>query len=213
MVATIPEYVDEEINKYLGLLSNLCVQKNSFLSIFYLPPEILVNVFTIAICNYHKSNDHPTFHVPHWVNVLYVCHHWCNVTLNYSMLWTYHFNVSPHWTEELLAGSEQASLKICIDCDYSRITSWWLHLVENISTHVEWAEELHLKVPSNVLPTEISLNAPHLQILNIYLQNCSFKHTLKINNGHSLPLYTLKLAECSLPWHSSFNLSVTPDPG
>ena len=162
MTTTTLEHIDEEINKYLGLVSNLHTQKNTFLPVFHLPPETLANVFTIVSCNHHKSNNCSALHVPHWVSISYVCHHWHDVTLNCLMLWTYYFAILLHWTEELLARSKQASLKICIKYDYDRANSWWLLLLEKVLNYAGWIQELHLNVPGDLLPAELSLNAPCL---------------------------------------------------
>ncbi|KAF8557608.1 hypothetical protein OG21DRAFT_1505103 [Imleria badia] len=43
-----------------------------------------------------------------------VCRYWRGVALDCPTLWAYHFVVSLRWTEELLARSQQTSLKIRI---------------------------------------------------------------------------------------------------
>ena len=56
---------------------------------------------------------------------------------------------------------------------------------------------------TGLLPAELSLYAPGLQSLEF----SSAYRFLTINNEDSSSLRTLELASCSLPWHSTFNLS------
>lgn len=207
MATTAPGRIEEEINKYTLLLSDPRAEKNSFLPIFRLPPETLACVFTHGARDYHEGNDHLTFRVPQWVNVSYICRHWRSVALNCPTLWTYHFTVSQRWTKELLARSKQASLKIHVNYGYRGGILWWSRLVKKLLNHAERIQELRLNILGDILPTELTLNAPRLQILDIHFQDCSSERTFVVNNGDTLPLRTLKLSDCPLPWHSSLNLS------
>ncbi|KAF8437306.1 hypothetical protein L210DRAFT_2365089 [Boletus edulis BED1] len=114
-VAAQARRVDEEIAKQIRLLCDLQTQRNSFLPISRLPIETLAAIFIYSARDYHHSG-HPTRTAPDWVNVSYVCRHWRNVALNCATLWSYLFVVSPRWTEELLARSKQASLKLHAIC-------------------------------------------------------------------------------------------------
>ena len=207
MATTTPERVGEEIHKYTVLSSDFRAQKNSFLPIFRIPPETLTSIFLYAARNYYEGNVRPTFRAPCWVNVSYVCRHWRRVALNCPTLWTYHFTASLRWTEELLARSKQASLKTHIKYDYNRDKPWWSRLVEKVLDHAGRIQELRLTLLGDILPAEFSLNAPRLEILDIDIWHYPSKRTLIINHGDSLPLRTLKLAYCPLPWDSTFNLS------
>ena len=192
MKTATPEHIDNEINKQMILLSNLCAQKNSFLPIFHLPPETLADIFIHgAQCKYHEDNSSSPSCVPHWVNVSYVCRHWRNVALNCSMLWTYHFTVSLRWTEELMARSGQAPLKICIKDDY-HIRLSLHHIVEKVLDHTERIQELCINIRGQ---------SPHS--VEDTLNHAFRSYT---NGDGTLPLHTLKLYGCPLP-SSAFSLS------
>ena len=200
--------VAEEIDKHPPSLFNLRAQDNSSLPIFRLPPETLSNIFIHGARDYHESTDRHTFRVPDWVNVSYVGSHWRNVALNCATLWTYHFNVSIRWTEELLARSKEASLKIRIHFDHwSRAMSWWSDLLVKLLSYADRIQELSLRIPDMVLPPNLSLCAPRLQILDIdkYFGNPSDWHAT-MDDGDIPPLRIVKLTGSSLLWHS-FNLS------
>ena len=199
--------IDEEINKHLLLVSELCAERNSFLLIFRLPTEILARIFTHGARDYYEGDNYPSFRVPDWVNVSYVCHRWRYVALNCPTLWTYHFTVSLRWTEELLARSKQAPLKIRIQSydDLPRGRSWWLDLLEKVLNHAERIQELRLHIPGTLFSTMsmLSLYAPHLQILDLCSRsNQVSEWSLAINHAGTPSLHTLRLVDCSLPWHS-----------
>ena len=206
MATTTPECVDEEINKQgLVSLSDFRAQKNSFLPVSRLPPENLADVF-IRVRDYQESYGNPSYRVPHWVNASYVCRYWRNVAMDCPTLWAHLFTVSLRWTEELLARSKQASLKIRIKYAYDRTSSWWSRLLEMVLMHAERIQELRLAIPDmTLLPTGFSLYAPRLQILELFSSSHS-EPTFTIMNGDTLPLRILRLASVELPWYS-FNLS------
>ena len=203
MATVTPAYIDEEIDKHLLSLSNLRAQKNAFLPICRLPPEILANIFTHGARDYHENNGLSGFRIPGWVNVSYVCRHWRNVALDCPTLWTYHFTASLRWTEELLVRSKQASLRIRICCDSLTPGSWWSALLERLLSHAERIQELRLRVPTVVLPSKLILCGPRLEILDIcVLWSNPFEWTSVIDDGDIPSLRTLQLTDCLLPWHS-----------
>ena len=199
--------IDEEVSKHRLLVSDLCAQRNSVMPIFRLPNEILASIFTHGARNYHEGNDPISFRVPHWVNVSYVCRHWRDVALSCPTLWTFHFTMSLRWTEELLARSKQASLKIRIKHNSLKSRSWWSDLLEKVLNHAERIQELHLlDIPTTLFPTRLPY-APRLQILDIdiWVRDHS-EWTSTINYGDIPSLHTLKLTNFPPPWHL-FNLS------
>ena len=105
---------DVGVHQQRVLLSNLCAERDLLSPVFRVPPETLEIIFIHGACNYYNSDGggHFTPHIPTWVNVSYVCSHWCNITLNCLTLWTCHFTTSLHWTEELLLRLKDASLKV-----------------------------------------------------------------------------------------------------
>ena len=160
--------IDEAINEHLLSLSDLRSQRNSLSFIFRLPTDILANIFTHVAQEYHEGNDRrPSFRVPRWVNVSYVCRHWREVALNCPTLWSFHFIVSLRWTEELLARSKQASLKIRIKHDCNKARSWWSDLVERVLNNAERFQEFRMHMPAWLFPTRLSLYAPRLQIRSL----------------------------------------------
>ena len=50
------------------------------------------------------------------------------------------------------------------------MTSWWSLLVEKVLNHADRIQELCLSIRGDLLPTQVSLNAPRLQILDIRLE-------------------------------------------
>ena len=196
--------IGEEINKHLVLVADLRARRNSFLPIFRLPPETLVNIFTLGARDYYyHGGDYPINCIPHWVNVSYICRHWRNVALNCPALWAYPFTISLRWTEELLARSKRAPLKIhiysgTINASLVRLSG----LVAKLLSHAERIQELRLRVPAMALPSKLSLCVPHLQILDIDgTQSCPSEWTLTINDRDIPSLRTLKLTYHPLPWH------------
>ena len=199
--------VADETHQQLIFLSNLRAKRNSLLPVFRLPPETLAIIFTRGARDYHESHSagHSTRYIPSWVNVSYVCSHWCNTALNCSTLWTYHFNLSLRWTEELLLRSKQASLKIsCIYPSPPEEPCWRLNLVDKLLQHSERIQELCLHLPSHFIPATLSLCAHRLENLEIQFFRQP-EWSLAISDGDTPVLRKLKLIRCSLPWHS-FNL-------
>ena len=188
-------------------LCNLRTKRNSFLPVFRLPPELLATVFVHGARDHYESDNggHFTPYIPAWVNVSYVCRHWRNIALNSPALWAYHFNTSLRWTEELLLRSKQASLKICIypHHEHEELYSWQ-DLLDNLLKHSERIQELQLDIPAFLHPDKLFLCASRLEKLEINLEG--EESICTITGGDKLPLHTLKLSNCSLPWYS-LNLS------
>ncbi|KAF8555398.1 hypothetical protein OG21DRAFT_913821 [Imleria badia] len=107
---------DEEIITTKLVSFDLYSETSSLSFIFRLPTETLEDIFIQQARDYHSENGgHPTPTLPSWVNVSYVCRHWRNVALNCATLWTYLFIMSPRWTEEILARSKKAPLKLHVN--------------------------------------------------------------------------------------------------
>ena len=126
MVTEAQARINEEIAKQTLSLHNLCTRRNTFSPVSHLLVETLATILTSCARAYHcKDHDGSLSAVPCWVNVSYVCRHWRNVALNCPTLWTYVFLTSPWWTEELMAASQRASLKVSRLGDGTR---HWLRL-------------------------------------------------------------------------------------
>ncbi|KAF8138947.1 hypothetical protein EV363DRAFT_1315259 [Boletus edulis] len=202
-VATQARRVDEEIAKQIRLLCDLQTQRNSFLPISRLPTETLAAIFIYSARNYHSTHSgYPTLTAPDWVNVSYVCRHWRNVALNCATLWSHLFITSPRWTEELLARSKQASLKLHADLHPSRR----LCFVRRVMNHIERIQELHLNFPHSFKDHFLSSPAPCLQNLNLKIsvgyQNEPSQEFSALFDGDTPALRTLELSHCPVPWHS-----------
>ncbi|KAF8138968.1 hypothetical protein EV363DRAFT_1445735 [Boletus edulis] len=205
-VAAQARRVDEEIAKQIRLLCDLQTQRNSFLPISRLPTETLAAIFIYSARDYHHSG-HPTRTAPDWVNVSYVCRHWRNVALNCATLWSYLFVASPRWTEELLARSKQASLKLHAYVYPSRrgADDQGLCFVKRVMNHIERIQELHLNLPQMYLKDHfLSSPAPRLQNLKISVryQDEPSQVFSALFDGDTPALRTLELSCCPVPWYS-----------
>ncbi|KAG6373853.1 hypothetical protein JVT61DRAFT_6005 [Boletus reticuloceps] len=110
------------------------------------------------------------------------------------------------WTEELLARSRQASLKIHINI-YEE--SQWLSTVEKVMDNLERIQDLCLKVPDSYVEqvlSKLSSRAPRLQTLEITLDDSSLEWPSSLFAGTPPALHTLTLSRCSVPL-SSFKLN------
>ena len=137
--------------------------------VFHLPPETLAIIFTHGTRNYYESDDGGRFTtvIPTWVNISYVCCHWCNIAVNCPVLWTYPFHLSLRWTEELLLRSKEAPLKM--SCIYPfhqhEEISWLLSLLDKLLKHSGHIQELRLYVPMSSLPVKLFLCSHRLEKL------------------------------------------------
>lgn len=171
--------------------------------------EILESIFIDCARDYHTSSEDSDF--PTWVNVSYVCRHWRNVALNCPILWSYLFVVLEDWTDESLARSGQAPLKLRMKTDNWDENSGMLYLVEQVMNDVERIQELRLKLPAKHTREVLSMlssRAPRLQNLEISTR-LAFEpfSVLPLPFGGDAPdLRTLRLSNCPVPWHS-FKLS------
>ncbi|KAF8138969.1 hypothetical protein EV363DRAFT_554031 [Boletus edulis] len=197
-VAAQARRVDEEIDKQIRLLCDLQTQRNSFLLISRLPTETLAAIFICSARDYHSTQrGYPTRTAPGWVNVSYVCRHWRNVALNCPTLWSYLFFTSRRWTEELLARSKQASLKLYatvhpLDANHAGLC----FVGQVMNFHMERIQELHLDLPYMHTEKPSLPSLSHLRKLQI---SVSFP---ALFNGDTPALRTLKLSCCPVPWYS-----------
>ncbi|KAF8549858.1 hypothetical protein OG21DRAFT_537565 [Imleria badia] len=198
--------------------TNLRSQGNTLSPICHLPPEVLATIFIHCASDYHYLDRVDQLlelvtqacnaHVPSWVNVSYVCRYWRAVALDCPTLWAYHFVTSLRWTEELLARSQQASLKIRILLQYTE--SLWWSLVERLMNHTDRIQEfiLHWVPKSRVdqIFHGVSSHAPRLQILQIEVDSRSVPSTSRWDSalfrGDTPALRTLDLSCCPVPWYS-----------
>ena len=200
MAAQAQACIDEEIAKQILSLCNLRTRRNSFSLISRLPTETLATIFIHCAHDYHREDRGYVIRtVPSWVNVSYVCRHWRNVALNCPTFWTYIFVTSQRWTEELLARSKQASLKL----RYREQTLRGLYLVEQVINQMERIQDLCLDLPDQhthedyheVLST-ISSRASRLQNLKISVWYRPSEYSFVLFDGNTPALRTLELMRC-----------------
>ncbi|KAF8433049.1 hypothetical protein L210DRAFT_3763759 [Boletus edulis BED1] len=206
-VAAQARHVNEEIAKQIRFLCDLQTQRNSCSLISRFPTEILAAIFICSARDYHNTHTgYPTQTAPDWVNVSYVCRHWRNVALNCATLWSYLFITSRRWTEELLARSKQASLKLHAEVYLSHrgADDRWLCFVRRVMNHIERIQELHLNLP-HICDHFLSSPAPRLQNLKImvgFQNELSSQQFSALFDGDTPALRTLELSCCPVPWHS-----------
>jgi len=179
-------------------------------SINLLPIEILETIFIhCAFHHYHKAQN-PTRRVPSWVNVSYVSRHWRNVALNCPTLWTHLFLTSPRWTDELLARSKQAPLKLHVNLHDPKTCFGYEPCFEQVTNHRERIQELLLDIwaseSSYHFLRKFSLVpcAPRLQNLEISVvaDSPSWEGPSVLFDGDTPVLRTLELRYCPLRWYS-----------
>ena len=89
------------------------LERSHLCFIYRLPTETLEGIFIQCAHDYYGAyRGFPIPCAPSWVSVSYVSLRWRNVALNCPTLWTYLFITSLRWTEELLARSKRAPLKL-----------------------------------------------------------------------------------------------------
>ena len=86
MATAAQSRIDDEIDRLLSSVYNLWTRRNTFSPVARLPTETLANIFVLCASDYyHKSWGLGHVGVPSWLNVLYVCRLWRNVTLTYQL--------------------------------------------------------------------------------------------------------------------------------
>ncbi|KAF8555391.1 hypothetical protein OG21DRAFT_913670 [Imleria badia] len=211
METTAMAHMDEE-STINSALSNLEIQRNSVCFISRLPTETLEEVFIHGPCDYYGAcygEDEGLVipRPPSWVNVSYVCRHWRSVALNCATLWTYLFITSSRWTEELLARSKQAPLKLYVNLFDRENRSRGIRFLEEVISHVERIQELRLDLAfshdSYQFISKLSSPAPSLQNLQIWFRGRPSEWWTSVPfGGDTLALRTLDLSHCTVPWYS-----------
>ena len=195
--------IDEEIAVHALSIRELCARRNTLSPACCLPSELLANIFIHCALNHHNYPRYSsTKTVPSWVNISYVCRYWRSVALDCPTLWTYHFVASLRWTEELLARSKQAPLRIRI---VSKRRSWRWGLIEKLIDHAERIQEFDIEFPkrcNNQILSQLSSPAPRLQNLKISAHNTSSSRPLVLFDGDTPALRTLELSGCPVLWSS-----------
>ena len=188
--------LDDEIAALTLVLCNLRSQKNTFSLIFRLPPEILASIF-IQCARSHQRNQRG---IPDWVNVSYVCRHWRDVALNCSTLWSFLFASSQSWTDELLARSKTAPLKVRVDSDYPK-PSQELNLLEKVAPQTGRIQDLRLRLTRREAERILSLfssPAPLLQTLQISVERSNYLGEPGLVSGALFDKYTPVLRKLEL---------------
>ncbi|KAF9480798.1 hypothetical protein BDN70DRAFT_804624, partial [Pholiota conissans] len=105
--------IDDTIERYQTYILTLKNQRNNFISISRLPPEVLSHIFMIVRVDAEDSE--PTKQLFAWIKLTHVSRYWRNVAIASPNLWAYIDNPmldnSP-WLEECLRRSKDANLTI-----------------------------------------------------------------------------------------------------
>ncbi|KAF8550386.1 hypothetical protein OG21DRAFT_1487808 [Imleria badia] len=175
---------------------------------FRLPTEIFESIFIHYARDYFSKGLGPLPFAPSSVNVSYVCRHWRNIALNCPTFWTYLLEAPPRWTDELLARSGQASLKLHINLVPWDKGSRALRFMGKVMNHVERIQELSLRVPAKriheVLSKFFPSRAPGLQNLKVWISDADDPPTSDLSSlvpcdGDTPALRTLELTRCRVP--------------
>ncbi|KAI9574311.1 hypothetical protein HD554DRAFT_2165803 [Boletus coccyginus] len=173
-----------------------------------LPTEILEIVFIHCASDHYRACGSPAQSPPGWVNVSYVSHRWRNVALNCPTLWTYFFVTSPRWTDELLARSKQASLRLHLIWKYSIPTHAELRFLEKIMNHGKRIQEFRLHIPvagsrhgffSKLSPPAPRFQTPHIPMAEVAWR---WQWPSVLFDGDTPALHTLELTSCPVQWYS-----------
>jgi len=173
-----------------------------------LPTEILEIVFIHCASDHHRACGSSAPSPPSWVNVSYVSHRWRNVALNCPTLWTYLFVTPPRWTDELLARSKQASLKLHLIWKFPIPTHTELRFLEKIMNHVERIQEFRLHLPvacsDHGFFSKLSSPAPRLQTPHISSADLAWRWQWPpvLFDGDTPALRMLELTSCPVRWYS-----------
>ncbi|KAF8555384.1 hypothetical protein OG21DRAFT_913438 [Imleria badia] len=183
------------------------IQRNFVCFISRLPVETLEAIFMYGACDYYSKDDgHAIPTAPSWVNVSYICRHWRYITLNSPALWSNLFIASPRWTEELLARSKPAPLKLYVNLQRQDEKRGGPCFLKQVMSHLGRIQELHLHLTalhdSYQFLSKLSSPAPRLQILEITMDSCPSKWSSVPFDGETPALRTLRLWDCLVPWHS-----------
>ncbi|KAF8552621.1 hypothetical protein OG21DRAFT_1443243 [Imleria badia] len=205
--------IEKDITKHTLSICHLRSELNTLSPIYRLPPELLATIFIGCASDYHNNTKdfHFTRIVPTWVNVSYVCRYWRGVALDCTTLWTYHFVISPRWTEELLVRSKQALLKTsCNLVQYDSGRIYFLRrliAVDHLMAQTERIQELRMALPnidSDQILRLFSSRAPCLQTLDLklWVADSSKQYPVVVLfQGDTPALRALELEYCPVPWY------------
>lgn len=196
MTTGVQERLDDQIAALTLMLCNLRTQRNTLSPVSRLPPEILASIFIQCARNHQKNR----WGIPDWVNVSYVCRHWRGVALNCSTLWSFLFVSSRHWTDELLARSKTAPLKICVDSEYPKHSKEMI-LLERVAHRANRIQDLCLRLACREAERILSLlssPAPLLQTLQISVERPNYLGGTALVQGVLFDGYTPALRKLEL---------------
>ncbi|KAH8091696.1 hypothetical protein BXZ70DRAFT_1011100 [Cristinia sonorae] len=161
--------IQQRINEHLLEVSRLSVQLNSVVPINRLPLELLVYIFsfcTPSALDYQSSKEEAA-----WLRITHVCHHWREVALQATHLWT---NITvgrgaTHYTRACLVRSKSAPLHIYVH--NAMEWTWTSEILEEISGELSRAEDLVLGIvpPSFRAALSTLPSLPRLRTLEVAL--------------------------------------------
>ncbi|TDL22615.1 hypothetical protein BD410DRAFT_788439 [Rickenella mellea] len=186
--------IEAEICKVEEYLANLKSQRNTFSSIYKLPPEVIAHILRRVRTN----------RLSLWLSVTHVCRHWRQVALDCSSLWTT-VNLSEQEAKAFLERSRSALLTVRArrsgQADNKNVISL---LCDNLSR----IRELRLDAgryswhsESFDINTVFSVPAPFME--KIFIRNRWNATPPAFTFGGNYPmLKTLVVSQQRLTWHS-----------
>ncbi|KAF9480815.1 hypothetical protein BDN70DRAFT_585396 [Pholiota conissans] len=195
--------IDEALKRPGALVLALKSQRNAFVPISSLPPEILCKIFS-DVKDKEPSTPNESFKLTH------VCRHWRNVGIGLSALWTELVLRNPEVTELMVARSKGAPLVIKTPNFDSYINSNRFAALKMSLEHLHRVKDLTLYTTEEQWPEVYDLfpkSAVHLNCLRVFAKS---NHRLAfVNEGllqETLQLRHLELSNFSISWKAHSHL-------
>ncbi|KAF8902091.1 hypothetical protein CPB84DRAFT_1707887 [Gymnopilus junonius] len=198
--------IDREVEKVKSYMVTLWRQRNTFIPISRLPPEILSTIFYFV----KESAAEDSLY---WTKVSHVCHLWREIAINSPSLWTNPPLASIRWTEEMLSRSKMASLAVSANfCAFSHRYAPTIDPLPLILPHTPRIKSLDLchydhYVMQRFL-SQMPESAPRLEHLRLRFAphpqlSTSSDSVLSMNKiFEAVKLRVLELTRCALNWDS-----------
>ncbi|KAG1726288.1 hypothetical protein EDB19DRAFT_1857924 [Suillus lakei] len=176
--------IDKDIAALLASLSVLRSRRNTFASIFSLPPEILATIFTYIVEEVNlkiytgtpRRGGAPTSMI-----VIHVCRHWRQVALECPSLWTFIDSLSARWVVTMLERSKEAALVVIHNAPVA---------------------------PKHCVVEQLLLQLPRIKVLEICSSSVDVNRILNCLSSQPAPL--LQVFKFSVLWNYHRGPSVRP---
>ncbi|TFK60347.1 hypothetical protein BDN72DRAFT_850586 [Pluteus cervinus] len=186
--------IDDQILALKQQIQKLQVARNAYLPISSLPNEVLSNIF--LICRRKPYSDRPDIRV--LLTLTWVCHHWRDVALSDSSLWTYIGGENFLWAAECLSRSKEAPLEVIFDgpctSDVRTLLLFQLHRFKRLE--VDYGSDQNVPGAIDAFSNALKHPAPMLESLSLHHISIS---TI-LSSGVSPSLHTLSLYGGFITW-------------